>query len=127
MPSLAISSFYIPLFALMFFVITIRVGMFRARTQTSFGDGGDKTLLKISRAQMNFSESTPIALLLFTLVEYNGASAALVHGLYAVLLFGRLSHYLQLTSVLEPVIFRMGGMVATLLSIVTGAVWLLAN
>ncbi len=127
MPSLAISSFYLPVFALMFFVITIRVGMFRARTQISFGDGGDKTLLKISRAQMNFTESTPIALLLFVLVEYNGAPAVLVHGLFAVLLLGRLSHYLQLTGALQPIIFRMGGMIATFLSIVTGAVWLLAS
>ena len=126
MSSLTISSFYIPVFALMFFAITIRVGMFRARTQTSFGDGGDNTLLKISRAQMNFAESTPIALLLFTLVEYNGAAAALVHGLFAVLLLGRISHYLQLTGVLRPIVFRMGGMLCTLFSIVTGAVWLLA-
>lgn len=127
MPSLTISSFYIPVIALVFFAITLRVGMFRANNKLSFGDGGDIVMTRISRAQMNFAESVPISLLLFALVEYNGAPAALIHGLFVLLLMGRASHYMQLTGVLKPIGFRMGGMMLTFLPIIIGSVWLLAN
>ena len=64
MNSLTVSSLYVPLFAIMLALITLRVGMYRARTKVNFGDGGDKAFGRIMRAQMNFAETVPMALLL---------------------------------------------------------------
>ena len=127
MQSLAISSLYVPLFGIMLCIITLRVGQYRAKTGLSFGDGGDAAFNRKIRAQANFTETTPMALLLIVLVEFQGGSSSLVHGLFLALLIGRISHYLQLTSVLKPVLFRMMGMILTLSAILIPAGWLLVS
>lgn len=124
---LPITSLYVAIFALFFVAITLRIGLYRGANRISFGDGGDKKFLAKIRAQANFSESTPIALIVIGLVELSGASTTWVHGLFITLLAGRVSHYLQLTHVLKPLIFRQGGMILTFSAIITGSIYLLLN
>lgn len=125
MDSLVISSTYAAIFGIIYFAISLRVGNYRRQTSISFGDGEDANFLKIIRAQQNFAEYVPIALLLGLLVEYRGASAVLVHVVFGLLLVGRVSHYLQLTSVLKSIAFRMLGMLLTFSSILTSSIFLL--
>lgn len=122
---LSITSLYAAVLGLMFVVFTYRVGAYRFKNRISLGDGNDKELLRRMRAQGNFVESVPLALVLIALMEFNGASNAWVHGVAISLVVGRLSHWLQLSGFVQPLPFRAGGMLLTLGSMATAAVWLL--
>jgi len=118
---------YAGLLGLLFIVFTLRVGFYRVKNKVSLGDGGDKTLLKRIRGQANFTETVPIALILLLLMEACGAADVWLHSLGTALVLGRLSHYLQLTDVVKPLLFRMGGMIATMITVLVASLWLLAH
>jgi uncharacterized membrane protein YecN with MAPEG domain len=87
------TSLYAALLAIVGLVLAGMVGSMRGKKQKiSLGDGGDPQLLVAMRRQMNFVEYVPLALLLIALVELNGGSKTLIHGLGAVLLAGRIIH-----------------------------------
>ncbi|MGB5324857.1 MAG: MAPEG family protein [Pseudomonadales bacterium] len=124
---LAISSLYLALLGLMFIPFTLRVGAYRLRNNIPLGDGGDSELLKRIRAQANFVETVPLAILLITAMELAGAGSAWLHTLGTLLVIGRLSHYLQITGVLQPLAFRSGGMFMTLATYLVAPIWLLMH
>ena len=123
--SLDVTSIYAALLGIMFIVFTLRVGAYRAKNRISLGDGGNNELQRRSRAQGNFIESVPIALILLALVELSGASATWLHALRSMLVIGRWSHWLQLSGFLKPLAFRPIGMVLTLMSILVSSILLL--
>lgn len=127
MPTLDISSIYLPLFGVMLFILTMKVGSHRMRTNISFGDGDDPQFTKLIRGHGNFIESTPLTLMLIVLVEYNGANSLWVHALFAVFLISRISHYLQVSGFLKSPLFRMLGMLGTFGTILTASGWLLLH
>jgi uncharacterized membrane protein YecN with MAPEG domain len=87
-----ITPLYAGLFGLMLIALSARViGLRRAR-KVSVGDGGDEVLARRVRAQGNFAEYVPIALVLMLLLELGGASPWLLHGLGLALLLGRVVH-----------------------------------
>jgi uncharacterized membrane protein YecN with MAPEG domain len=87
------TSLYAALLAIICTVLAGMVGSRRGKLQSiSLGDGGDPELLVAMRRHMNFVEYVPLALLLMALVELNGGSKTLIHGLGAVLLAARLLH-----------------------------------
>jgi len=118
---------YAAVLGLMFVIFTLRVGLYRFKSRVSLGDGGDKELRKRIRGQGNFVETVPMILLLLVLMESAGAADTWLHSLGAVLVLGRLSHYLQITGIVEPLLFRVGGMIATILPALLASVWLLHN
>jgi len=118
---------YAGLLGLLFIVFTIRVAFYRLNNKVVLGDGGDKELFKLIRGQANFTETVPIALLLLLFMEACGATDVWLHSLGTALVLGRLSHYLQLTGVVKPLLFRMGGMIATLISALVASLWLLVH
>lgn len=118
---------YAAILGLMFFVFTLRVGLYRFKSRVSLGDAGDKTLRKRIRGQGNFVETVPLVLLLLVLMESAGASNTWLHSLGAMLVLGRLSHYLQITDMVKPLFFRMGGMLATLIPALVASIWLLKD
>lgn len=122
-----ISSLYIPVFAIFLVVITLRIGTYRRRNRINLGDGGDPKFLRMIRGQGNFIELVPMALILLVLMEITGASGTLLHGLFIALLVGRVLHYLQLTGVFKPLLFRPLGMVLTLGTILVASCYLLLN
>jgi uncharacterized protein len=122
-----VTSVYAGIFGVLFFIFTMRVGLYRAKNQISFGDGGDAELTKRVRAHGNFVESVPIALILLGLAEAGGASTTLLHVAAVMLLVGRLSHWLQLSGFIKPIQFRMAGMILSFASVLTTSVWLLQN
>ncbi len=68
------------------------VGRERLRADVSLEAGGQAPLLVAIRRHANFSEHVPLALLLFALIELNGAPALLLHGLGVTLLVARVVH-----------------------------------
>ncbi len=127
MNQVPITSIYAALLGLIFVAITLRIALTRNARKLSLGDGGDREFNKLIRGQANFTESTPIALILILLLELQGTSAITLHTLGIALLAGRLSHYLQLTGSIEPLIFRSAGMILTLGTIMIAASRLLTG
>lgn len=125
MHSVQITSTYAALLGLMFVAITLRVALFRNANRLSLGDGGDKNFAKLIRGHGNFTETVPLALILIALLELQGATPITLHTLGAALLIGRVLHYLQLTGIIKPLIFRSSGMILTLGTIASAAVRLI--
>jgi len=93
-----ISALYTALQALIAIGLTIPVGQARLRAEVSLGDGGNADLQTAIRRHANWTEHVPIALLLIALLELNGASAALLHGLGATLVVARIAHPIGLSA-----------------------------
>ena len=121
---LSITPLYVALLGLLWVPLTLRVGLYRLKNQINLGDGGDQELLQRIRGQGNYTESVPIALVLLVVMELSGASATWLHALGALLLVGRLSHYLGITRI-GPSICRPFGMVATITVYLVSGIWLL--
>ena len=49
--------------------LSFRVGATRSAVKVSVGDGGEESLIRRMRAQANFIENAPIALILIALIE----------------------------------------------------------
>lgn len=116
-----IAALYGALAGLLFFALTLGVFQARTRAQVMIGDGGDRTLLRASRAHANCAEYVPITLLLLALAEMTGAPALLLHAVGIALLVGRAIHAFGIRQEPEPVIFRMIGMGLTLAAL-SGAI-----
>ena len=107
---------------LWFLILSIRVIVGRRSTQTSLGDGGNQTMLRLIRGQGNFVEYTPLILILMALLESKAAPAALLHSIGAMLLAGRLLHgYAFCFSDFFPA-GRFGGTLLTFISLLVASV-----
>ena len=87
-----ITAVFAALLALMLVGISIRVTVLRAKKKISLFDGGDKELGCAIRAQGNFVEYVPMALMLMGLMEWMGARSWAVYLFGAALLVARLAH-----------------------------------
>lgn len=123
---LNVTPIYIALLGLMFIPITIRVGLYRGKTNISIGTGDDPEMLRRVRGQGNFIETVPIALFLLISMEFLGASDTWLHALGAALVLGRAAHYIGLSD-LGPVAFRVAGMLATIGAILVASIWILID
>ncbi len=72
--------------------LAFRVGQARKAATIWIGDGGNEPLIRRMRAQSNFIEYTPIALILFALVELAHGPSLLLWVMAALYLIGRLAH-----------------------------------
>lgn len=122
---LTITPLYVAIFALLFLPFTFYVGMYRAKSGIFLGHDNDEEMLRRMRAQANFVETVPLALILLIAMEVSGASSTLLHSLGSVLVVGRVAHYLQLSGILKPIILRAGGMLLTIAVYLVGSIWLL--
>ncbi|WP_421951494.1 MAPEG family protein [Pelagibacterium sp.] len=116
---LPITSLAGAILAFMLVALSISVSLKRMDVGTHIGMGEDVGLLRRIRAQGNFIEYVPIALILCALAEYRGAAAAWLWMLSGLLLVGRVVHATGILSGIAPV--RAAGMVATYAAILTGA------
>ena len=129
MPSLGILSvtpLYLALLAILFVPFTLRVGLYRTQHKINIGDGQDENMIKLIRGQGNFVETVPLAILLIIVMEVLGASDTWLHSLGALLVAGRLLHYLGITE-LGPFLCRPIGMFATLAVYLVAPVWILID
>jgi len=102
--------------------LSLLVSFARVRTKTSLGDGDDDMLRRRIRAQGNFVEYTPMALLAVGLVEHLSGSTLLALSLGGALLLGRLVHAAGMLGNLLPL--RVVGMMLTYASLLGSAGWL---
>jgi uncharacterized membrane protein YecN with MAPEG domain len=88
---MTITPFYAGILAILFFALSARVVAMR-RQGISLGDGGNPIMLRRIRGHANFAEYVPFILLMMGFLEFNHASAYLLHALGLVLLAARLLH-----------------------------------
>lgn len=128
-----IISFYAALLGLMFVVLTANVALFRRKNMIALGDSGNFDLIRRMRAQANFVETVPIALILLMMSEMMGAPVWAVNLGGLALVAGRIAHASSLLFIerYENGVFKGGimwrpvGMGLTLTTILASAIFLI--
>jgi len=115
------SSIYIGLAALLLVVLSLRIIQLRYRYKAEIGDGGVPELQRAIRAQANFIEYVPIALLLILMADLVGHQKWVVHLLGILLLIGRLAHAYGFTTSPGISLGRTVGVGLTTIVLVVGA------
>ncbi len=116
-----ITPIYAGFLGLIFIVLSVRVIKVRRVARIGLGDGGNQQLLSRQRAQGNFAEYVPIALILMALAELQNAQAWIVHAIGVMLIAGRIMHAYGLTQEPKSYRFRVYGMSCTFAAIISGA------
>lgn len=118
----SVISIYAPIFAVLYVILSINVIRTRRREKVGLGAGGNKAVERAMRVHANFSEYVPFALLLLLILEQSGGNVLVLHGLFLVLLAGRLIHAWGVSQQKENFRFRVSGMTMTFaVMIVTSA------
>ena len=89
---MVVTPLYAAILAVWFVILSLRVVQRRRSANVSLGDGGDMLLQRAIRAQANFAEYVPLALLLLLVIELSRFSIYLVHALGIALTLARLLH-----------------------------------
>ncbi len=110
---------------LVFVFLSVRTIGLRRKLKIALGDGGNPLLLRAIRAQANFTEYVPLALLALTMLEWLAAPEYLLHALGGLLLLARTLHAYGLSQVDENHQFRVLGMAGTFAVLLTTALCLL--
>ena len=124
----SITAVYAAIFALILVGLSGWVVAGRVGSETLHGDGGNEGLQKRIRAQANFAEYVPFALLLVALLEARGAGPVFVYLLLIVLLVARTAHPIGMLAPKNSVQqfgCRGGGIIATFSVMVVTALALL--
>ncbi len=78
--------------------LAMRVGKLRQQFKIAHGDGGNDLLAHRMRAQLNFVESTPFALLLVGAIEISGKGGLWLSIVVAIYMLGRVCHAIGMDS-----------------------------
>ena len=106
-------------------VLSMRTSFARIEHKQSLGDGGNPDLIARSRAHGNLSESAPIILIMFGLLEVSGANSFGVALLAIVFIVGRVLHPIGMSMKKTSNLLRLlGAMSANIIGVLGGA-WLL--
>ena len=89
---LPITALYVALMALISTWLSTGAARARGAAKVAVGDGGNTARLVAMRRQANFVEYVPLLMVMFAVLELNGAGAALLHGLGIALVIGRVVH-----------------------------------
>ena len=114
-----ITAFYAGLLGILFFYFSILVVKGRFSKKISLGDGGDHHFQQMIRAHGNFSEYTPIVLILLFVAEVNSSNPIILHLAGTALLSGRFIHAFGLRRHSGVSWQRVSGMVLTFASLLT--------
>ncbi len=110
----------IPLYAapitILFIYLSIRVIRYRRTNRVAFGDQGDKTLLRLMRAQGNCAEYAPIGLLLLLIAELATAAPLGLHIAGLLLAISRIVHGIGLSHFPRIIPARIIGIIGTFAS-----------
>jgi uncharacterized membrane protein YecN with MAPEG domain len=98
--------------------LSFSVSLARMKVGTEIGTGTDSGLLRRIRAQGNFIEYVPIALIVLGLAEYRGASAVWLWSVAGLLIVGRALHATGILSGSTPA--RAVGMLSTYGALLAG-------
>ena len=100
----------------------MRVISQRFSEKISYGDGGNKNMIKAIRTHSNFVEYTPFALLLIAMAELQNAGGLVLNLLGLTLLAGRILHAYGFGRTPQIVILRRLGMLLTFTAILVAAI-----
>lgn len=132
---LSVTSLYASMLTILFIVLSGRVIMLRMKNGVGLLDGGVTDLTRAIRAQGNFAEYVPLALILLVLMELAGTPSAPLHAYGIALFTGRVLHAFSVvvnetrsdTKRYGTYRFRTAGMVLTLTPMLLAALGLLAH
>ncbi|BCH26493.1 hypothetical protein MesoLjLc_64070 [Mesorhizobium sp. L-8-10] len=99
--------------------LSIPVSLQRMKVDTRIGMGSDPTLLRRIRAQGNFIEYVPLALIVLALCEFRGVPAAWLYTIAILLVLGRALHVAGMLTGVTPI--RASGMLGTYGALLVGA------
>ena len=116
-----VTPLYAGLLTLWFVLLSVRVMNLRRRG-LAFGDSGDIGVTRIIRAQANFAEYVPLALLLMGFLEVSRHSIYLLHALGVLLVVARLFHGLALSFGWQVPFGRVAGATLTFTVLVIEAI-----
>jgi uncharacterized membrane protein YecN with MAPEG domain len=116
-----VTPLYAGLLALWFLVLSVRVVRIRQRG-IAFGDNGDVDLARVIRAQANFAEYVPLALLMMGFLEVSRFSIYVLHAFGITLLVARLFHGAALSFGWQTRFGRVTGAALTLIVMLIEAV-----
>lgn len=122
-----ITGLYAALSAIVLLGLSLRVVRLRQRHRVGIGDGGHNDLAQSIRAQGNFIEYVPLALVLLLIIEGSGGSGWLVHMLGAALVISRLAHAAGLIRSRGTSVGRAFGASLTFLILLVAAVLLIVD
>lgn len=114
-----ITAFYAGLLGILFFYLSLLVIKGRRSKQISLGDGGDHHFQQVIRAHGNFSEYTPLVLILLFIAEINLSHPIVLHLAGTALLSGRFLHAFGLRRHSGASWQRVAGMLLTFASLIT--------
>ena len=122
------SFIYIALSCLILSKLSINVIKLRRQNKVSFGDDGDRILMRRIRAQANFIEYTPIFLLSLIGIEWLAVENIPYYFLYinivgSLFIIGRILHALSLYE--KKIMHRKTGMIITFVSLQLNGILLL--
>ena len=124
----SVTAAYLAILALVFAGLSLQVVRLRRRNRIGFGDGDNTQLRGAIRAHAHFAEYVPIIALMCAMLESSGLPAIRVHVLMGALLIARLLHPLGMYAKVQTLQFRLcrvGGMVITILVLISCALLLL--
>ncbi len=119
-----ITGLYASLLIPIYFLLTWRVIAYRRSNKIGLGDAGDKSLLKRIRAQGNFIETVPLALVLMAMIEIQDGAPIGLHIMGVNIVIARAAHAYGFSSSPPKHQLRTLGMGLTLASIAAAGVWL---
>ena len=109
----------------LFFLLSISVIRHRVSKKVSLGDSGDPDLFRKIRVHGNFTEYTPMAIILLALCEIHRSPLILLVLISALLVIGRYLHAYGTASAKTHSMFRITGMICTFLSMLAASVTLI--
>jgi uncharacterized membrane protein YecN with MAPEG domain len=114
-----ITAFYAGLLGILFCYLSVLVVKDRFSKKISLGDGGDHHFQQVIRAHGNFSEYTPIVLILLFIAEVNLSNPILLHLAGTAIISGRFIHAFGLRRHSGVSWQRVSGMLLTFTSLIT--------
>lgn len=119
---LPVTSTVAALAAVALVALSISVSLRRKKVGVRLGLSDDPTLMRRIRAQGNFTEYVPLALLVLALAEYRQAPFGLLMTIAGLLVAGRCLHFAGIVTGTTPL--SAPGMVGTYSALIVGALTL---
>lgn len=125
--TLAITSFYAAILAMLYVVLACLVIRQRFKFRVGLGTGKEPRLLQTVRMHGNFAEYVPFLLILVALLEVQQSPAWQLHLVAGLTLAGRLLHAVGLWRSSGTSVPRFLGIISTFAALIVAAVFLLAK
>lgn len=124
--SLPITGIYVGLTIILAVYLGTRIGFYRAKAGISILHEGNMEVAQRMRVHGNLLETAALTLLAMAVIEFNGASSTLLHGLGIAYIAARICHAIGLKhdNIRHP-LRAIGAMGSTLVMLIAGfmAIW----